>query len=329
MSGSNAAGVTQGGSLLLQTLPTELFQELAQLLPLCSTAALALTCKSALSLLGKQYFLRLRREDRSAKEERIRFLELLKRDLAGHYACHDCSCLHRHRWAVPKRRRLLQRLLPFIRPRRACDGVDDEAEALLFAGRPINYHSLQAIMREHKLGKDTSASLKRLSCHDIRHETQGNVSISLEFRIVHGEMLMRGTHLLRQPPTPLHVLVAFVYLCPGIFIKRGQSGPSPVLRLIMWILHSQQPFSQWQLHSIRRNQQCIFCHTEVEYVPRWTSSGACEVVITRWLNLGSLDSPYEPKYRNHLTHRAVDQTVEPFQHPSLFIPGSIKAAWGN
>ena len=367
MSSPSTTFSTEEKKLALQLLPSELLQKISQVLPISSAATLALTSKLFLSVLGDQYFHRLRGSEYRDEQELQTFLTLLGRDLQEYYACPDCRCLHLHHWACSNRRQsLLQRLLPSSGgTQRACDGVDDDDESALFAGRKIGFHNLAAIMRRHKLGEDVSASLERLACQRVKDKKQGDAVISFEFRIVRGELLMHGTHRLRarakarsedRSEDRSEETCVPIYLCSGLFTNADGTGPSPTLCRVLQTFQAASednnknnpnpnpnPNPAKALPSLSskdcdRLHRCAFCPTEIQFSLEegsssspTTTSGKPELVISRWLNLGPRDSPYEPKYRGHLQHRAT--VWRDGEYRSLLgddgVTASIKAAWGD
>ena len=334
----------------MQRLPRETVQHIAQFLPTSSAAALALTSKWFLFVLGRQYFNQVRGEFCNEGELR-KFLLLIERDIPGYYGCLDCLRLHAFEYALPLRRRMLQRLttskdLP-------CKGVDDDAEAALFNNRPIKFLDLHNLMRQHRAGNLDPTALHRLSSLKPKNNDDASVQRSLEFRVVSDELLMRGMY---KFPTDLtgSTIQNFkkrLYICPH-FLYNEEFGNKiqDMLRCVSMHLNTLRDCAKCKAPD--EKQQCISSGLGImESQESWmqcTSLQSCEscpaefqirveqrdlatfgIVIIRYINMGGVETPYSPKYRSLMYHRSC-RWVNGKAVPLLsWRPGSIRAAFGD
>ena len=323
----------------LETLPLELLRSICELLPLNSAAALALTSKSLLSRLGWRYFGELH-GDYANKPETRRFLKLLARDLPQHWACLDCLRLHLHHWARPPHSNF---------PGEAADdnewekrgepnecplaGIDDDAEKRLFGGRSdISWRRLNDIMRAYVAGQDVERQLEELA---FTHDDYRFIEPTrmLAFRINgKGQLLMREQYYHMPMQRTINNIVCSEY------DASFPTSPSASLfaQLLNCALSHACPADQQLCLKCSRLISCHLCATEFTLVRKEDvgkySTGRPEpikIVVTRWLNLGNLSEPFEPFWRCHLNHRALDWSAGNGEPKSLveWRPGSILEEW--
>ena len=338
----------------LQSLAREIVQYIAELLPTSSAAALALTNKSFLFILGRQYFNKVRGEYCDEGELR-KFLLLIEKDVPGYYGCLDCLRLHAFDYAVPRRRRMLQLITTPMQRELPCKGIDTEAEAALFNTKPIKFFDLHNLMRHYRAGTLDPAALRRLSLSKAKEPEHASIHRSFQFQIIEDELYMRGYYsFIADLGGPIKgVALNRLYICPH-FMYKGYMGSNKLKTMLECIsMHLNTLRFCAKCTTKREKQECISsglramasslswvqctslqscdsCSAEFQIrIEQREDVSTVKVVVTRWLNLGDLESPYSPKYRSLMHHRSCrweNGKVVPLLSRQ---PGTIKEAFGD
>jgi hypothetical protein len=97
MQSEAASPYDQGVNPLLLSLPNELLQHIADLLPLSSQACLAFSCHQINVVIGKRSWQNLKSDKANTKLENLALLRLLRKDLSSRplWLCHNCIKLHK------------------------------------------------------------------------------------------------------------------------------------------------------------------------------------------------------------------------------------------
>ena len=350
--GEDQTTTPQPSKNMIQHLPIENLQQIADLLPVSSAAAMSLASKSLLYVLGHQYLYTMRGEFANEPELR-KFLLLIEKDLPGYYACLDCLRLHPHKASAPVAPRKFHMFRRASRQlkHRPCKDMDAEAEAALFNDKQIDFHILHDLMQQHKAGNLDPEALQRLSTTKLKSKGRESTALhrSVEFRIVSDQLLLQGVYRIRTDPKqklPAEALKR-MYVCPHL--RHGKESSNVIngkLQSIVKNLNTLEPCTH--CGSVHQKLECVSsdlqetrpsddysklfscdqCPTEFEASIEPKGPSAVDVVITRWINLGSLDSPYTPHYRSHMYHRFW-RSFEDGIATSLvdWEPGTIKAAF--
>ncbi|KAI4153094.1 MAG: hypothetical protein LQ340_002521 [Diploschistes diacapsis] len=342
----------QTRSSRFQNLPRETLQNIAELLPISSAAALTLTCKSLLFILGHRYLHYLRRGDYCNEPELRKLLLLIERDLPTYYGCLDCLRLHSFYYTVPRGRRVLQHLQSPILGDRLCKEMDYTAQAALFSGKPIRFENLNKVMRQHRTGTLRPAALLRLSSLKSKSTKDPSLERLIRFRIASNELLMKGVYrftvdLDKRYDLLTNKTLEKLYICSHFSFKvEPCTAPTTVPQGLFMHLQRLKACkccrNLWNkvrcksfgaksapgetcssLHS------CDRCPTEFQIRAVRQGMSTMGIIITRWVNLGGIESPNSPKYRS-LMHRRNERWENGGYVPLVqWQPGTIKAAFGN
>src|ERR1700761_33259 len=93
---SEAAPQDQGVNPSFLSLPNELLQHIADLLPLSSQACLAFSCHQIKVVIGTRSWQNLKSGKTSTNLEKLEFLRILRKDLTNSllWLCHNCIKFH-------------------------------------------------------------------------------------------------------------------------------------------------------------------------------------------------------------------------------------------
>lgn len=297
-----------------------MIQHIAAYLPLASAAALTLCSRSLRQILGTGHS-DLFRGIYANKKERQIFLSLLAKDLSLQYACFHCLKLHPHEEPPSLSSRLLGK-----QKGRPCLRVDDEALRYLFAGRAITFSSIRtAILNRQCLPTPASLFFSNVSDHGCR--------VSAKFKVVDGRLLMCADHRippLRQCKGPEQMRKVRVYLCPHLTTSRDNVENKLVSTLGCALNHTWRVSSDGDMMEKRDLcddcaglRSCRFCPTE--FVVEEEENRL--IRITRWLDLGTGDSPWEPEWRSHLHYKGMEWRDGEAIPLGKWEKGSIRAMW--
>lgn len=271
----------------LQTLPLELIQDIARLLPIESAAALTMCSRGMYTALGEQY-LKAGRESGSAT--RYKLMILLGRSRPCHIACYDCECFHRIDSA--------NTFLPvfslgdgccLVRPR-LCTMADHNVHlAHYYIHEKFSSSIFKMAMKLCRQRHEYSQVLQQLSLEPVTRffDTRTERSTAVA-RIVGGRLLIRRqTSIILDPermhPTPLDLPS---WICPH---------PKPLLyRNYMATQFGFDPAA------CATPMRCVQCNTEYRIGVKNCENKITDITITTWKDLGSGESIHDPDYMCHI-----------------------------
>ena len=297
----------------METLPLEIVYHISIFLPLASIACLALTCHRMKEIMGTRHWLDLEKQS----EERHLFLACLEKDTPGYFHCHFCKKLHRPHY-------------PPLHP------VNEftESNCTLTNGRlnvATGYHILfehvQLAMKRHRLGEDHGMSLDAFSYRGpvstLRHKSEW---LEIEARIVDDELLIyRRYAATLKSWADLKRYTGNLRICSHLGRNEGiyYSGRDRICRENLSLLKRACCRLKYariaHCTSCIELSRCFSCQTE------WSiEQHGRRVILNIWKNLGSGESPSDPRWRYHVVFTNNEPTV--MSSPTREA-GSIKSAW--
>jgi hypothetical protein len=293
----------EGG--LLYQLPIELVQYIATFLPDSSAAALALCSCRMLYTLGIQSqnfklcpnILRKRdalKEVRgrwtklitiSRHTERDNLLSLLERDLPDLTFCRCCSLLH-----PPD---LLGQLhaTESARRGRLCFHVEKCAWFWQLIPGDHTFLAMQAMMNRHRAGLDCTAALHRFHEGSTGRSNERTIS---EARIVSDNLLIKVQTYFLLPTGHGFLSGRRVRLCFHWHFAPYTHLYTGLERKLSCEMH--HPGGEHLCPTCSGFESCPFCYTEMQINRQDFANGECEIAITRWMDLGTLQSLLDPKW---------------------------------
>ena len=288
----------------MEKLPLEIVLYISTFLPLASAACLALTCRNIKEIVGTRPWLDLEKQ----REEEHLFLSCLEKDTPAYFHCHFCEKLHRPRY-------------PPLHPVHEFT----ESNCTLTNGRlnvATGYHILfehvQLAMKRHRLGEDHGISLDafsyRGSVSTLRHKSEW---LEVEARIFADELLIyrRYTATLKSKDD-LKRYKGNLRVCPHLGRNEGIyycAEYRSLLKRARCRLRNVHCTSCIELY------QCFSCLTE------WNiEQHGRKIILNIWKNLGSGESPSDPRWRYHVVYTYNEPRV---MSSSSREAGSIKSAW--
>jgi hypothetical protein len=304
-----------------ETLPLEMIQHIASFLPGSAAAAFALCNHFLRHALGAQFWMGLR--ESCERKERELFLQLLDRDLPDHVFCHHCDRLHlptpagMSEWDDVQ---LYDRMLL-----RRCYDEGRRARTYLYYPHTFRFENVQMAMKLHRLGLDTKRYLETLTHVERTSYGLPNVEI-FHARIVSDEMIVRAQHwFLLMPDGPVLKLSREVSPCPRVCAHLQSSLHYIDDNILTKLLHCQ-------VRHINKKQDpctqctgltpCRYCPTEMQVDVKVFKGWGTALVVTKWLAIGSGESPNDPKWLSHLQENDT-QSIPAFP----FKAGTIKRAF--
>ncbi|OCK85545.1 hypothetical protein K432DRAFT_269977, partial [Lepidopterella palustris CBS 459.81] len=252
----------------LSRLSTELLLLITAFLDVSDAACLALTHRALAAKLRSRSWDSLRTTEAAGIQREI-FLNRLAQDLPDFWCCQPCLRLHRKALVPPTvslQRRRLQCLTEkhriLLGSHTACGHQEMSRYALIFP-------HVHLAMRRHRNGANYGISVESLAVTEVQtysgDETERKMTtlLSVEPSIIFDEMYLRVKHWALFPLfNPLErEKLTFTHLCHHDF----QCRPS--------ILH------------------CATCSADFEVEIKYFDNGSTALVITKWLNIGSGESP--------------------------------------
>ena len=309
------------GSGPFEILPLEMIQYIASFLPSSAAAAFALCNHYLRYALGAQYWMELR-EPRQRKEREL-FLQLLDRDLLDHVFCHHCARLH---LSTPPGMGDWDDVQLYNRMRlRRCYDEEMRARTYFYYPHTFRFENVQMAMKLHRLGLDTKKYLEALSHVERTSYPLPHVEI-FHARIVSDEMIIRAQHWFYLiPDGPILKLSREVSPCPRVCAHLQSSLHYIDDNTLTKLLHckvrhinkKQDPCTQ-----CTGLTQCRYCPTEMQIDVKMFRGWGTALVVTKWLAVGSGESPQDPKWLSHLQANDI-QTIPAFP----FKAGTIKEAF--
>ena len=307
-------------ALKLDLLPRELIQYVRDLLPVYSAAALALTSKDMLCVVGSEALVQLWGKDRNAKalEE---FLVLLERDVPQAYTCLQCLKLRDFDELMQHSKRSSRQSSKLVH-----DGECKYRNTSIHTGsvwKYIRFSALHLAMKEYST-LATTESLQKLCFANDRTD--------FGFRIVSGRLLMRGHHRIQfvRYISEVGVQLPFVmntpvHICQHVSIEGHHRSMLDIVRHCIPHKIGKEVLCR-QCVSVF---SCPHCASEFQVTvePRVSPRNSYDIVFTRWRDFGDCSSPNEPTYRSHISSynsESLDGQAVPIL---TWEPGSIKAAF--
>lgn len=276
---------------LFETLPHELLQQIAHLLPTSAASSLALCNKHICSVVGSQYWTKLRSEPLELES----FLGFFEKDNPDRWLCRSCRIFHHHHHgfrqvsAYNYVRARNYKCVQYENPFTSCvSQVYTESHNI------INHWMVQMAMTQHRLGPDHGLSLNIFSQKwSVGPGTRGRYST--EARIVANALYLRYKYNM-----PIHSNIASdYYLLSGLTICQhiiNYGADEPISLLINDRLDHRDDKDGGQCKILT---QCRSCHTEFE-VEAQRLGATWYLVFTSWKNLGSGIAPRDPKWLQHV-----------------------------
>ena len=281
-------------------LPLELLLAISDYLSPTDGACFALSCPILLKALGLQRWPSLNPGKKRDETEIELFLKTLTRDLPHRFFCHSCNRLHpRGRLRAPG---------PLFRRREEhlqCLGDYGTALPCSFGNPNHSFYSfsfkhLQLVMEKYHYGFDHGIPAESLSFTEVSvptdgiHETGDGVArlLSVEARICPRPvgLYLRVQHWLFVNTTNHDEILAQsdgMWLCDHI--------PDFTLSFRRSVEHILATSSGETL-------KCTLCNMDYEIRLRDFPGEGSALVITKWLDLGAGLTPYDPRWRAHVSY---------------------------
>ena len=249
----------------------------------------------------------------------------MAKDLSLEYACFYCLKLHSHEEPHSLYSRFISK-----RKGHFCRRVDDEALGYLFAGRAIKFQSIRTAVLNHPRSLTPAAlSFTNVSYHGCR--------VSAEFKAVDGRLLMCAHHRIPPQQQRKGADQIRVYICPSL-----QTGGEFLRNELVSILECTLKYGRQELShghkvgsksSCRRCEglhSCDLCPTDF-VVEEEEGKGKCDaerwVRVTRWVDLGRGESPWEPEWRSHLYYKGMKWQGGEAVPLGEWEKGGVRAMW--
>ena len=280
----------------LETLPTELLHDIASHLSAAEAATLLLCSKTLLHRLGTQYWKAL--DDPQRQRKKLAFLDLFDLQYPDLILCEQCAKFH-----PPAGRDQHGRHVARI-------GGCETGPAYLFRGTEgISFSTVQAAMKQHRLGRDPSPYLRDLSGRTAMYTSAAyDFQQFAEPQIVGGELMVRlQACFFRRSAAPApsgsvdwsacpHQAICILgqYPAQGAYLTHHLAWTDEHVASQDWRADpSCQIRSCARCEAVRR---CRYCDTEFRLYHRVYPQRGVAVVAAAWLTLGSGRSPQDPKW---------------------------------
>jgi hypothetical protein len=299
----------------LLDLPPESILCAADFLPADSAACLAF-CNRALSqLLSPQCWEPLRQHNHEAH---IAFLSALAKDLPGSFVCYICSLLHLSSGVLPPGTtgsRIFQNSLRCVKNDRSLN------HRTSCSSYTLKFAHVQLVMKRHHYGFDHGVSLDLLSHTEVEEryfkEYCRTTLLSVDARIASDELLMRSQLCIVLPTDRrdkyLSRMLPVQTLCRHIWAGQEDCRLRELIKCSLDHLGGKKT-----CFTCIGTLQCQYCYIDFEIDIRDLGMQGTALVITRWINLGAGQTPYDKKWRSH---HVVDDSPVPF------CPGSIRSSF--
>lgn len=288
-------------------LSIEIIQDIARLLPLFSAASFALCCRTMASIIGTQYWQKLR----LLEGPRLILCQLLERDIPDHIFCYRCRILHR--------------------PGRVdAPCMKDEIRH----GRlHIVFPEFQMAMKRHRLGLGAKDYLDKLA-GTLTELRKGYTYQSITAaRIVSSNLLVRAKHLFLLPrPFQYFPRDRGITVCAHLIFDptRPYCFPDRLGALLQCRMRHWQDAKACPLDICVGMKKCFYCHTEICIGVQYSGCGVT-IVVTAWREFGdgdgdghaAEDAGQKSKWR---TQSGFDVTlVNKQRREAKFTAGSIRS----
>ena len=294
------------GSCVLR-LPLELLLEISKYLSDVDGACFALSCTVLLRAFGLQRWPSLNPGKKRDEAEVELLLKTLTRDLPDCFVCHHCKRLH-PRWRLRAAGPLFRRPWEYLQ----CLG-DYESDLPCSFGNPkrssykFSFHHLQLAMEKYYYDSNHGISTESLSFTEACVPTNG-ISESDEGV---GRLLSVEARVCSRP--------IGLYLRVQHWILVNTASHDEILAQTdgMWLCHHIPDFSLSFRQLIRHNLatssrevlKCTLCNMDYQIELRDFPGEGSALVITKWLDLGAGLTPYDPKWRAHISYPRMGPTT--------------------
>jgi hypothetical protein len=264
---------------LLFMLPGEILQIISDFLPVSSASCLILSSRKLLGTLGKRSWHLLRSEDQV--DEREHFLAMLERDLPDWQLCHPCSLFHPVEQDEGPNTYWTSRRVP--------ECVRRNGFVFITSAFKIRFEHAQLLMNQYRFGR--AYNLQRLSNTHTLSITNLEREVVTWPEIIAGELLIRMTQKWRLHGTwDIQYLRSTVFP-PCIHYCLGESLFWKTIRCRVYHPNNEpcEDCGKWIT--------CHECTTSflVDMLEHENSDVEIRVDIRK--NLGSCESPFDPKWR--------------------------------
>ncbi|KAI9737218.1 MAG: hypothetical protein M1818_005750 [Claussenomyces sp. TS43310] len=315
----------------MTTLPLELLQLIAALLPVHSAVALALCTRRFYLALGKQYCAALgtwRAAGGMTYKEITQgslwieprrgplyeFLALLERDMPNYILCNRCIKLH-----PPASKQLSYSQTYYLdADARPCLWYS-QWDAYKALPSSLQYSMLHWTMERYRRGLDVRKQLLYFYEESYKHGTEYAVRYAVkEARIRGGNFLVRAQDwlLIKETDEPEAEMLAALrlMLCYHYYVWERPGGKFE--RLVRCrVAHRNESIDCKTCGGLRR---CAHCHTEFQLDTVVLGRAARAIVVTRWLDLGEGLSDSDPKWTNRFDPGKGHQPIKPGRIRSEF-----------
>jgi hypothetical protein len=294
-----------------KTLPIELVIYIADFLPPLAAASFALSCRGIRLILGNEHLDPLRRKT---------FNKTPLLDMLLDPEC-ECCLLH-HRCLEVRHRNMIR-----VRDARIPSMVTDEENAVsLYLGKQFHDITFRSVTVLHRRGIHCSKLLCLLSGLDTTYLPGVNYQKVSICRIASGHLLFRHQNWIlyrdrkiRDLPPPDSIqLIAYPHVT--MFHDFVANKVARRTRHLQDILNNTD--NKLVCIVCEGLSQCHVCPVGFQIDTKDFSTKGIAVVITRWLDLGDGDTPFDPKWMSRvLKGHYPTRTTVPFPL------GSIKQAF--
>ncbi|TGO80648.1 hypothetical protein BELL_0003g00150 [Botrytis elliptica] len=285
-------------SSALVRIPPEILRMIAEFLPEKNAACFTLCCHSIKDVLGERYLKAMtippyEQFDFSPKGE-IKFVHLLARDLPQHFACFECSRIHRARtikWPSNTKEHL--GCAHSIRSRQNAYSLT------FFSPFKIYFAQVYLVMKQHRLGIDLGFPLEAFRHVEITHEKRTNVTnlMSVDARFVSNELLLRSQIWILFPPSQKDRMIQKLSECGLPTRLCAHSARSSLEEMVAGLVGNGG--------SLIRTVQCHHCWMDFGIRRKYFGEAGTAFIITRWINLGAGLDPEDRKWQGHIGRKGL------------------------
>ena len=283
----------------LLALPPELLDHIVIFLDIPGAACLSLCSKGLRKRLAANRW-QLLRPGHGYGHERKEFLLCLARDHPSLVFCYNCSRLHRGTRVGPA---LFSSYLPCIQYVAARDwpGQSFEVYGGLSSYR-LTFLHVQLVMARHRDGIDRGIAIDSLSVTEVHGRERDNAwsLLSVDPKIIDNELFLRVQHwvIFDWDKQPVFERLRGPSICSHISKFKGKLGGSATVDLLN--CQTQHIDKRASCPTCNVLYHCVDCAVEFESDAILVGGRTVAVIITKWLNLGSGNSPTDVDWRRHL-----------------------------
>ena len=293
----------------LSNLSSELLLLITAFLDASDAACLALTHRALAAKLGSHSWNTLLTTDADDIQREV-FLNRLAQDLPDFWCCQPCLRLHRKALVPPCVTLQGGSLHCMTRKHRILLGSHGNCGHQDMSRYALRFPHVHLAMKRHRNGGNHGIPVESLAVTEVQtysgNETESNIItlLSVEPSIIFDEMYLRVQHWalfpLSNPPQLKKPL--FIHLCNNE--SRCRSLFSNIMDLYEGAYHESD------IPSSCRIFHCLTCSADFEVEVRYFENGSTALIITKWLNLGSGESPKHDKWLRNITFRVLLEQSE-------------------